>query len=256
MNPGLINIIILQNKQIRMGTLKLSRSNFSVRKEFIVTHKWVKMIHYCYEVHLYEKQAILRTKLYQKHSTLRNEKSTQPGLAMLRINTIITQPNVWTRPHKGTTVCYQCLITMMIWENNSVIATAENTNTWHWDPSYITYFKLDTGTWLNRNLYNKFSHRESFIWEYWFQWFYGSSEWCFVCENSSMKFVYKLKGMQLLSRVSFTKCHQKLTREHNREQILYVIFMQRQHKGYICTLFKLLLILNRKSFNICRAQFG
>ena len=95
MNPGLRNIIILQNKQIRMGTLKLSSSNFSVQKdEFIVTHKWVKMIYHCYEVHLYEKQAILRTKLYQKHSTLRNEKSTQPGLAMLRINTIITQPNV------------------------------------------------------------------------------------------------------------------------------------------------------------------
>lgn len=47
--------------------------------------------------------------------------------------------------------------------------------------------------------------------------FMRSSEWCFVCENSSMKFVYKLKGMQLLSRVSYTKCHQKLTREHNGE---------------------------------------
>lgn len=189
MNPGLRNIIILQNKQIRMGTLKLSSSNFSVRKEeFIVTHKWVKMIYHCYEVHLYEKQAILRTKLYQKHSTLKNEKSTQTGLAMLRINTIITQPNVWTRPHKGTTVCYQCLITMMIWENNSVIATAENTNTWHWDPSYITYFKLDTGTWLNRNLYNKFSHRESFTWEYWFQWFYAI-KWVMFC---LWKFKYEI----------------------------------------------------------------
>lgn len=73
MNPGLRNIIILQNKQIRMGTLKLSGSNFSVRKEFIVTHKWVKMIYHCYEVHLYEKQAILRTKLYQKHSTLKKK---------------------------------------------------------------------------------------------------------------------------------------------------------------------------------------
>lgn len=70
----------------------------------------------------------------------------------------------------------------------SVIATAENTNTWHWDPSYITYFKLDTGTWLNRNLYKKFSHRESFIWEYWFQWFYAI-KWAMFC---LWKFKYEI----------------------------------------------------------------
>lgn len=128
----------------------------------------------------FKNEAISETfnlKKWEKHTT-----------GTLRINTIITQPNVWTRPHKGTTVCYQCLITMMIWENNSVIATAEHTNTWHWDPSYITYFKLDTGTWLNRNLYNKFSHRESFIWEYWFQWFYAI-KWVMFC---LWKFKYEI----------------------------------------------------------------